>query len=86
MLYLLQGFLFVIATALRTTFLRMLTSLVVGLPAQEVQARILGLSRLDQVTLVGATFGGLLLTSSLMAEAGPGAPFALYAAIRFVVR
>ncbi|RYH12026.1 hypothetical protein [Tropicimonas sp. IMCC6043] len=71
---------------LRLAFLRMLTGLVVSLPADEVRARIRALSLADQALLIGLTLAGLLQATMLFAEAGAGGPLALWVAIWMVLR
>lgn len=71
---------------LRAVFLRMLTGVVVGLPPQQVRARIHALPTADQAALIGATAAGLVLASVLFAEAGPGGPLAMWVTLVFLVR
>lgn len=71
---------------LRQSFLRMLTGLVVGLPSEEVHARVRALPLADQVLLVGLTLAGLLQATLLFAEAGPGGPLAFWITLWLVLR
>lgn len=79
-------FVLTIAQYLRFFFLRVLTGLVVGLPPEDVRARILALPILDQAVLILAALSALVVASMLFALAGIGGPLALWMTLWLLVR
>lgn len=71
---------------LQLAFIRMVSRLVVGLPPEDVRARILALPIADRAGLILTWVVALALATSLFAEAGTGGVLAFWGTLWALLR